>query len=87
MLIQSEEPEVIISQNILGQVKVELQMDDLCWSKLKKSAAWKEVCQLLGVCQKRDSRQFHQGKASQEETVRCKNPLQRHRCHKKGEVL
>lgn len=78
LLIQSKEAEIIISQNILGQVKVEFQMDDLCWPRLKKSSAWKEVCQLLGVCQKQDIPQSCQGRALVKEIGCYKNPSQKH---------
>lgn len=64
--------EIIITQNILGQVTIELRMDDLCWSKLKRSAAWKEVCHLLGVVQKQDSRHPIQEQAIvSEEAKKC----------------
>ncbi len=61
-----ESTEIIITQNILGQVKVELRMDDLCWSKLKKSAAWKEVYQSLV-----DSHQHIQEQAKVKEAQKC----------------
>lgn len=72
---ETQDAEIIISQNILGQVKVELQMDDLCWSKLKKSKAWKEVRQFLGVCQKTDSHQFQKKKLASKEKKTPKKPV------------
>lgn len=64
--------EIIITQNILGQVTVELRMDGPCWSELQKSAAWKEVYQLLRVCQKQDSHQPIQEQAIvSEEAKKC----------------
>lgn len=61
-----ESTEIIITQNILGQVTVELRMDGLCWSKLKKSAAWKEVYQSLV-----DSHQHIQEQAKVKEAQKC----------------
>lgn len=79
---------ITIHQNILGQVTIELQMDNPCWSKLQKSVAWKEVYRILEVSQKSDIHQCRQVQVSTKEIAKkiegdgnieeCENPIREH---------
>lgn len=51
--------EVIVCQNILGQVEVRLPMSDLGLMKLLSSQAWKEACHILEEYQTQDNNLCH----------------------------
>ena len=63
--------ECIISENILGQVSVQLEMTSHDWSRLKASAAWMQVEQILMESETQSSRCFHHNQTSKSEAVHC----------------
>lgn len=65
--------DIVVIQNIIGQVEVRLPMSDLCLKKLTASPAWGEVRHILEEYQKSDIHLYHQGNQVQSETGRCKN--------------
>ena len=69
----SIQTEIIITQNILGQIKVELQMDDLCLFKLKKSKSWKKVCRFLEGYQSPSSQKLHKRRNTMEQECKHMN--------------
>ena len=47
-----------VSENILGQVSIQLEMTSYDWSRLKASAAWMQVEQILMESEKQKSHCF-----------------------------
>lgn len=56
-----------VSENILGQVSVQLEMTSHDWSKLKMSGVWSQVEQILMESETQSSRCFHHIQTSKSE--------------------
>ena len=65
--------EIVITQNILGEVSVSFSLSAHDWQKIEESAAWWEVEQLLAEAQKQNIRLRHQAEKAELETVDCNN--------------
>lgn len=63
--------ECIISENILGQVSVQLEMTSHDWSKLKTSGAWSQMEQILMESETQSSRCFHHIQTNKPEETYC----------------
>lgn len=56
-----------VSENILGQVSIQLEMTSHDWSRLKASAAWMQVEQILMESEKQNSHCFRHNQTSKSE--------------------
>ena len=57
-----------VSENILGQVSIQLEMTSYDWSRLKASAAWMQVEQILMESEKQNSHCFRPNQTSKSES-------------------
>ncbi len=60
-----------VSENILGQVSIQLEMTSHDWSRLKASAAWMQVEQILMESEKQNSHCFRHNQTSKPEETYC----------------
>lgn len=63
--------ECIISENILGQVSVQLEMTSHDWSKLKTSGTWSQVEKILMESETQNSHYYHHSRTSKPEEPYC----------------
>lgn len=57
-----------VSENILGQVSIQLEMTNHDWSRLKASAAWMQVEQILMESEKQNSHCFRHNQTNKPES-------------------
>lgn len=57
----------IVNENILGQVSIRLEMTSHDWSRLKASAAWTQVEQILMESEKQNSHCFRHNQTGKSE--------------------
>lgn len=60
-----------VSENILGQVSIQLEMTSHDWSRLKASAAWMQVEQILMESETQSSRCSHHIQTNKPEETYC----------------
>lgn len=60
-----------VSENILGQVSIQLEMTSHDWSRLKTSAAWTQVEQILMESEKQNNHCFRHNQTGKPEVVHC----------------
>lgn len=63
--------ECIISENILGQVSIQLEMTSHDWSKLKTSGVWSQMEQILMESETQSSRCFYHIQTNKPEETYC----------------
>ena len=58
----------IVNENILGQVSIRLEMTSHDWSRLKASAAWTQVEQILMESEKQNNHCFRHNQTTKPES-------------------